>query len=116
MMDIAVALRSDYIDRHVWYGLRMEDIRAVGQPHAAVTRERFQTEEGCFRRKPGNGGRTAIPAQREVVKIKMSDVSLNGGAIHPGLSGPLSEIASLGKSLVEDQQITGSRGRSAERL
>ncbi len=35
----------------------------------------------------------------------MSYVALNGGALDPGLSGSLSKIASLGESLVEDEQI-----------
>ena len=70
-----------YIDRNVWYRLRVEDIRHVGQPHAAVTRQHLQTEQGCFCRKPRNRSRAAIPAQREVVKVEMSDVSLNGDAI-----------------------------------
>jgi hypothetical protein len=46
----------------------------------------------------------------------MSYVALNGGTIQPGLAGLQSEIASLGESLVEDEQIKGSRGRDAQRL
>ncbi len=79
-------------ERNVWCRLGVEDIREVGQPHAAVTREHFQTEQGCFRRKPSNRGWTAIPTQREVVKVEMSYVSVNGDAIQPGLPGLQSEI------------------------
>jgi hypothetical protein len=105
-----------YIERNVWYGPGVEDTIEVGQSHAAVTREHLQTEEGCFRRKPSNGGRTAIPAQGKVVKVEMGYVSVNGDgdAIQPCLLGLQSEIASLGEPLVEDDHIKGFRRRSAE--
>ena len=77
-----------HIERNVWYGLGVEDIREVDQSHATITREHFQTEQGRFRRQPNNSGWTAIPARREVVKVEVRYVSLNGDAIQPSMSGP----------------------------
>jgi hypothetical protein len=105
-----------YTERNVWRRVSVDDIRHVRQPHAAITREHLQTEQGCFRRKPGNRGWTAIPAQGEVVKVEMSYISVNGDAIQPCFPSLQSKVASLGESLVEDDPIKGSRRRSAKTL
>jgi len=82
-----------------------------------IAREHFQTEQGCFRRKPGYRGWTVLPAQREVVKVKFGYVSLNGESIQSGRSGLLGEIPSFDEALVEDDpvKIRGS-WRHAKRL